>query len=330
MSEERTAFGAFDIVQPLGSGGMARVDVAEDRSTGKRVALKRLHASMAADEDIVRAFIAEAKLVSNLRHVNIAQILASGEIDGEYFIAMELVQGPTLVKLIRHCNKTVGAIPLSIAMHVLRHVCRALDYAHSRCDATGRPLGIIHRDVSPANIVISTTGLVKLIDFGIARVQGSSMKTRAGVIKGKMGYIAPEYLAGHLDARADLWSLGVVGYELVTRRRLFAGDNDFDVLRDVADAPIPPLSKVVAGIPPDLDVIIMTALQRNPDARWQNASAMLAALDTLAREIGPVTNRQANEWVEWALSQTERPAARPVSEPAAPDPDEPSIIIEPD
>ena len=110
MSEERTAFGAFDIVQALGTGGMARVDVAEDRSTGKRVALKRLLPSMAADEDVVRAFMGEAKLVSNLRHVNIAQTLAFGEIDGEYFITMELVQGPTLVKLIRHCNKTVGAI----------------------------------------------------------------------------------------------------------------------------------------------------------------------------------------------------------------------------
>jgi serine/threonine-protein kinase len=327
-------FGIYDIVQPLGAGGMARVDIAEDRSTGKQVALKRLLPAAAADEDLVRSFIAEAKLVSELRHPNIAQTLAFGHSDGEYFMSMELVRGPTLVQLVRHCNKTVGEIPVSIIIHVLRHVCHALEYAHGRTDSLGRSLGIIHRDVSPANIVISTTGLVKLIDFGIAKVKDSSMKTRAGIVKGKMGYISPEYLAGKIDARADLWSLGVVAYELLTRRRLFDGEGDFDVLRKVRDLPIVPPSQRVADLPPELDAIVMTALQRDPEQRWQNAGAMRTALGGLGRELGSITNRQVIEWVEWALAQTERPAGRADTgagadkREVADEPSEPSIIIE--
>src|SRR5207237_1269247 len=159
----------------------------------------------------------------------IAQTYELGKAEGTYFISMEYVPGPTLTQVMRQCQLAAGAIPIPITLGILAQLCEALEYAHNRVDEDGKPLGIIHRDVSPSNIVISNTGVVKLLDFGIAKVTGKSeLDTPVGVvIKGKFDYIAPEYLGGQLDLRADLFALGVIAHEMLTGRKLFAGEDDF-------------------------------------------------------------------------------------------------------
>jgi len=157
---------------------------------------------------------------------------------GTYFIAMEYVPGHTLKQLVEHCASTVAGWPQPITLNIAAQLCDALDHAHNRCDERGKPLGIVHRDVSPANIILSEHGLVKLIDFGLARAAVHSENTEQGTIKGKYSYIAPEYLGGNLDHRADLWAVGIIMYELLTSRRLFDGPDAFETMMRVKQLPI--------------------------------------------------------------------------------------------
>jgi serine/threonine-protein kinase len=292
-------FGDYRVFERLGAGGMASVHRAERRLDGvrQRVALKRLLAGAAADAEHVRLFLHEAQLVSKLKHRNIAEIYDFGRVDDDYFLAMELVAGPTLEQLIRLSATTVGLIPFPIVLNLLGQICDALAYAHDLCDESGRPLGLIHRDVSPSNVVISSNGVAKLIDFGVAKTAGSH--TQAGVIKGKLGYIAPEYLDGKLDRRVDLWAVGVIAHELLTNRRLFTRDDELDTLLAVRTLAIDPPSAQNPDVSPELDAIVMTALARDPAQRWQNATAMRNALLGAAR---PSSNAEVVEWVEWVCA----------------------------
>jgi eukaryotic-like serine/threonine-protein kinase len=300
-------FGSYRVYEQLGVGGMASVHVAEVRSAGgfrKRVALKRLHPAIAADPERVQSFLDEARLVRYLHHANIAQTFDVGKVGDIYFIAMELVAGPNLKQLLRQCNATVGIIPFPVSLHMLCQVCDALDYAHNLGDEHGRPLGIIHRDISPPNIVVSNAGIVKLIDFGVAKARSAHVQTVAGTVKGKFSYMAPEYLRGRLDARVDLWALGAVAHELLTGKMLFDAPDDVSVLEQVRSMPIAPPSRDNPDVPPELDAVVMTALERDPDRRWQSAAVMRKALAGVATELGTlVTNTQAIEWIEWAFTQ---------------------------
>jgi eukaryotic-like serine/threonine-protein kinase len=272
-------FGPFVIEERLGTGGMAQVHRAEihgPHGFRKTVALKRLLPHAATDEELVKLFLDEARLASRLRHPNIAAVYDFGEVAGQNYMTMELVRGPTLKQLVTHCIETVGLVPFPVIVHLLCEICDALAYAHDLTDETGAPLGIVHRDVSPSNVIVSKDGFAKLIDFGVAKVVGSHTST--GIIKGKLAYVAPEYLEGKLDKRADLWGLGVMAWELLTNRRLFDGDDVMTVQR-VHDMPIDPPSRYNPDIPPDLDAIVMTALARDPAVRWQNAGAMRTALN---------------------------------------------------
>jgi eukaryotic-like serine/threonine-protein kinase len=307
VSEE---FGSYKVYEQLGIGGMASVHVAESRSGGgfrKRVALKRLLPHAAEDPELVRLFIDEARLSRYLKHANIAQTYDFGKVGDTYFMAMELVQGPTLTQLVRQTKKTIGAIPFPITMNILIQVLDALDYAHNLKDEKGKPLRIIHRDVSPPNIIVSNTGSVKLLDFGVAKAASQTSNTQVGTVKGKFSYMAPEYLKGKLDSRCDLWAVGVIAHELLTNRQLFDAKDDFTVIQRVQEARIDPPSKKNADVPPDLDAVVMTALEREPGHRWQSAAAMRTALANAAAELDTVvTNQQLLEWVEWAFAQ--RPA----------------------
>jgi serine/threonine protein kinase len=291
-------FGPFALFEQLGVGGMATVHRAERQIGGarQRVALKRLLPNAAEEPEHVRSFLHEARLAANLHHRNIAEIYEAGSIGGEHFIAMELVAGPTLRDLYRKCT-SVGAMPFTIVLTLLSQVCDALAYAHAQRDEVGRPLGLVHRDVSPSNIVISKNGTVKLIDFGVAKSTGTH--TQTGIIKGKLGYIAPEYLKGTLDHRADLWAVGVVAWELLTNKRLFAADDDLAMMQNILKQPIDPPSIHNPDVPPDLDAIVMTALHRDPAERWQNAGAMRNALDSVGARA---SNADVVEWVEWTLA----------------------------
>lgn len=294
---------------------MATVHRAEIRSIegfSKPIALKRMHPHLAASPDTVKAFVREAQLASALHHGNIAQTFELGKAKDIYFIAMEYVPGPTLTQIIRQCQLAAGAIPIRITLGILIQICDALDYAHNRTDDAGKPLGIIHRDVSPSNIVVSNTGIVKLFDFGIAKVTGKDQLTDTPLtgitIKGKFDYIAPEYLGGgKLDLRADLFALGVIAHELLTGRKLFAGKDDFETTTMVLEMPIPPPSRHNAQVANELDVIIQTALQRDPALRWQSANAMQRALIDYGHARKEIPNNQEIlEWVRWAFSQVRR------------------------
>jgi serine/threonine protein kinase len=292
-------FGPYAIHEQLGIGGMATVHRAERRVGGvrQRVALKRLLPHVAADPDLVKLFLGEARLSSQLHHRNIAEVYDFGTVGEEYFLAMELIAGPTLKQLLKHCGATVGLIPYPIALNLLIQVCDALAYAHDLTDPQGNPLHLVHRDVSPSNIVISSNGVMKLIDFGVAKT--TSTHTQAGVIKGKLGYIAPEYLDDKgLDRRADLWAVGVIAYEMLCNQRLFLSDDDFEMLSLVRSKPITPPSQINPDVPHEFDTIVMTALERDPARRWQNATALRNALAGVGRAS---TNAEVMEWVDWVL-----------------------------
>lgn len=303
-------FGPFVIYEQLGEGGMAYVHRAEMIGRDgfrKTVALKRMRSEWTDDPDFIQAFVHEAQLASRLTHPNIAQAFDLGKIDGTYYIAMELVQGPTLAQIIAQSRRAAGPIPLPIAMELLIQLCDALDHAHELRDAGGKPLDLVHRDISPSNVIVSRDGIAKLIDFGIAKARSARRATQVGIIKGKHAYVAPEYTYGQLDRRADLWGLGVIAHEMLTGRRLFVGENDAATIRNVRSAPIKPPSHYAKDIPQDLDDIVLTALQRDPEQRWQNAGAMRVALTTESRRLRiAVSTAQIREWVEWAFRQVPR------------------------
>jgi serine/threonine-protein kinase len=297
------------VYELLGKGGMATVHRAESQSAGgfrKRVALKRLLPHLLEEPEIVESFAREAKLAAHLRHANIAQTYDLGVRDGTYFIAMELVAGPTLRQVVRQCEDAAGAIPIPHVIEILIQVCDALDYAHNLVDEKGVPLGIVHRDVTPANIIVAGSGTVKLIDFGLAKVT-SSRGTKAGILKGKLGYMAPEYTLGRLDHRADLFAVGVIAHELLTGRRLFDHANDFEIINMLREMPIQPPSRWNPGVTLPLDDIVMTALSRDPKQRFQSALALRSALVASARDLRLEHSRELlAQWTEWAFTQQPR------------------------
>lgn len=309
VSQATEEFGPYVVYERLGQGGMATVHRAEKRGVGirKPIALKRLLPHVAADPELVKLFVDEARLASRLHHANVAQTYELGKVGETFFIAMEYASGPTLTQVVRQSQKAAGEIPLTVTVNILSQICEALDYAHNLCDESGQALHMVHRDVSPANIIVTNTGVVKLIDFGIAKATISRVKTQTGFIKGKFGYIAPEYISGKIDKRADLFAVGVVAHELLSGRRLFEGKDDFETLANVRDMRPAPPSAFNAHVTADLDDIVMTALARDPDQRWQSAAAMQVALANVAREFGVVVGGpQLAEWIEWAFSQVAR------------------------
>jgi len=268
----------------------------------RQVALKRLIPTQ--ERKLVELFLDEARLLPHLQHPNIAATYDSGRVFGTYFIAMEYVPGPTLKELVEHCRVTVGSVPQPITLELAAQLCDALDHAHNCCDAKGQPLGIIHRDVTPANIIISDTGLLKLIDFGLAKTSVKTEETGQGIIKGKFGYVAPEYLKGTLDHRADLWAVGIIMYELLTSRRLFDGPDAFETMMRVRELPIPRPSLGNPKVTPELDAIVMTALERDPRRRWESAAAMRDRIRAVIAQSGTVTDHKAvADWVRWVFTQ---------------------------
>jgi serine/threonine protein kinase len=299
-------FGTYKVHEAIGAGGMASVHLAvwnPPDGPPRQVALKRLYPHVAANPELVAMFIDEARLARYLKHPNIAQVYEFGRFNGTYFIAFEFVRGPTVQQLMRHCDLHVGYMPIPVVLEIVGQLCEALDHAHNLCDEHGLPLGIVHRDVTPHNLIVSTAGFVKLIDFGLAKAAQSSVESQSGIIKGKLAYVAPEYLEGHLDVRCDLWAAGVVLHELLSGRRLFDAPDNFQVLDKVRLMPVPPPSRFRAEVTSELDNLVFTALERDPARRWQSAASFRHALYKLAREYQPVSKAQLVTWVEWAFSQ---------------------------
>src|SRR5688572_6687069 len=236
------------------------------------VAVKRILPSIAEDEEFITMFIDEAKIAVQLQHANIAQIFDLGKVDDSYFIALEYVHGKDLRAIFDHQRKTNDAMPMPQACFVVMQVCEGLDYAHNKRDAQGRELNLVHRDVSPQNVLCGYEGEIKLVDFGIAKAAGKASKTQAGILKGKFGYMSPEQVRGlPVDRRSDIFAVGIVLYELLTGERLFIGESDFSTLEKVRNVEIMPPSSFNRRIAPELERIVLKALAKEVEDRYQNA-----------------------------------------------------------
>ena len=267
-------FGNYLLIEKVSVGGMAEVYKALMfglEGFQKLVAMKRLLPSVAEDEEFARMFVDEANIAGQLHHANIAQIYDLGRIGANgYFIAMEYVQGRDLRAVFDRLKKIKRGVPLNMAVYVVAKACEGLDYAHRKADGQGRPLNIVHRDISPPNIVLSYEGDVKLIDFGIAKAAKKFTQTQAGILKGKFGYMSPEQVRGMpLDRRSDIFSIGIVLYEMITGRRLFVGSSDFNTLEKVRSAEIKPPSEFNPHIPKQLEDAVMKSLARDVNERYQ-------------------------------------------------------------
>jgi serine/threonine protein kinase len=309
-------FGPYIVFERLGVGGMATVHRAIKAGVAgfERVcALKRLLPHLAEDPTFVNAFVREAKLAGHLQHGSIAHIYELGRVGASYYMAMEYVEGFDLRKVLRQAARTAGTPPIPVVLTILTELCDALDHAHlRRDDTTDEPLGIVHRDVSPSNVIVTPSGHTKVIDFGIAKAEAIALKTDTGRVKGKLGYMSPEAVGGgDLDARSDLFSAGVISYELLTARPLFSRKNDYDTLTRVRSMDVPPPSTMNPAVPPELDAIILRALAKDRDARWPSAASMREALHrvALADELVP-HNRVVSGWIQWAFSLPTRPRHR--------------------
>jgi hypothetical protein len=275
-------FGRFQLLDRIALGGMAEIFKAKMTGAAgfeKIVVIKRILPHLAADKQFVDMFIDEAKLTVHLVHPKIVQVLEFGEVDGQYYIALEFVEGLDCLALLRACAHKRVRLPPAVAAHIGHEVLDALDYAHRATDPEGRLLGIVHRDISPSNVFISRRGDIKLGDFGIAHASERQSKTQAGTLKGKYGYMSPEQVVGgKLDGRSDLFAVGIVLAEMLMGRRLFTSPNDLDVLLMVRDVKLERLQKYGNDIPPELKDILIRSLRRNPNERWQYAGDFRDAL----------------------------------------------------
>ena len=300
-------FGLYTLIHRINVGGMAEVFKAcyYDNGQPAFAAIKRILPHLAQDRSFIDMFITEAHTAGRLVHSNIAQIIEQGEEEGEYYISMEYISGRDLLYLRHHLKERGMFFPPALAAYVMMGVASALDYAHRLCDANGQHLEIIHRDVSPQNILISYDGEVKLIDFGIAKAKVRTQEhTRAGVLKGKFGYMAPEQVKGNpIDHRTDIFALGTVFYELLTNQRLFMGDSDIETLELVRQARIVPPSSINEWIPPQLDQIILLALQPDPQHRFQSAGDLAQALNFYIQQEAPMTHQSTlKTWMNQEFS----------------------------
>jgi serine/threonine protein kinase len=287
--------GPYELMRRIATGGMAEVYLA--RRAGphgfqKLVAVKRILPQYTRDPDFVAMFVDEARVCARLGHPNIVQVFDFGEQDGELYMAMEYVDGTTGARLVRAAAARGEDVPLDVCLHVVLSVLRALDYAHGARDDDGNAILLVHRDVSPGNVLIDRSGAVKLTDFGIARAAEIERRTDAGQLKGKLGYMSPEQVVGReLDARSDIFTVGIVMAELLTLRPLFTGGKDLDVLLRIRDADVSVIDRAGARIPDDVRAVLLRALSRDPALRWPSAGAMIDAFEEVARrrrlQIGP-------------------------------------------
>jgi serine/threonine protein kinase len=268
-------FGKYYLLDRINVGGMAEVFKAKAfgvEGFERLIAVKRILPSIAEDEEFITMFIDEAKISVQLQHANIAQIFDLGKVGESYFIAMEYVSGRDMRSLYDRMRKKKKTVPIPMAVYLVMKVCEGLDYAHNKKDSTSRDLHLVHRDMSPQNILVSYDGEVKVIDFGIAKAAGKAGKTQAGILKGKFGYMSPEQVRGlPLDRRSDIFAIGICLWEMLTGERLFIGESDFATLEKVRNVEITPPSSYNPGLPDELERITLRALRKDVEDRYQSA-----------------------------------------------------------
>jgi serine/threonine-protein kinase len=282
--------GPYVLGERVGLGGMAEVFVATrpgPHGFAKKFAVKRILPELSRDARFVAMFCDEARICATLNHPNIVEVVDFGESAGELFMAMEFVDGTSLARLLRAVASNGRRFPPHVALYVAHEVLRALDFAHHACDEQGRPLGIVHRDVSPGNVLIGRAGEVKLGDFGILLSSFVDRRTYPGELKGKIGYMSPEQVMGlDVDPRSDLFTLGIALCEMLLARPLFTGKNEFEILTKINDADLGALDKYGKDLHPDLLWLVRTALSRQRSQRFQTAGAFAVAVRGVALRMG--------------------------------------------
>ncbi|MCC6994165.1 MAG: serine/threonine protein kinase [Deltaproteobacteria bacterium] len=251
----------------------------------KIVVLKKILPQLASDHDFIKMFLDEARIASSLQHPNIVQMYDIGVVDGAYFISMEYLHGEDVRTLIKALGSQHVQLPLEHALNIIIGAASGLHYAHDKKGFDGKPLGIVHRDVTPQNIFITYDGGVKLVDFGIAKASNRAQETRYGTLKGKIPYMSPEQAKSEvLDRRSDVFALGIMLYELTTRTRLFKGDSEFAILKQIVEGEVTPPSALHPDYPPELERIVLKALTKDRKQRYQSAEELQDDLETFARD----------------------------------------------
>lgn len=307
--------GRYALYGEIAAGGMATVHFG--RLVGavgfaRTVAIKRLHAQFAKDPDFVSMFLDEARLAARIQHPNVVTTVDVVPLDDEVFLVMEYIHGEALSKLIRAARRRGEMVPPRIAVAILAGALHGLHAAHEAKSEHGEPLNIVHRDVSPQNVLVGTDGVARVLDFGVAKAAARATSTRDGQMKGKVSYMAPEQLRGKgVDRRTDVFAAGIVLWEALTGRRLFDGEDPGEVLAKLLEAPIPPPSTLEPSVPAHLDAVVMRALDRNADGRWTSAREFAIALE----HAGPIAlSREVGEWCERVGEETISKRARQVAE----------------
>ncbi len=279
-----TRFGKYTLLNRIAVGGMAEVFLARQEGLEgfeKTICIKRIRPHLSSQPNFVQMFLNEAKLAAQLNHPNVVQIYDLGRVNDSYFIAMEYISGRDMSRIIPKAEKAGISFPMIYALRIASNVCEGLYFAHTKGDAYGNPLNIVHRDITPENILVSFSGTVKIVDFGIAKANTQLEQTRAGEIKGKLSYMSPEQCMGHqLDARSDIFSFGSVIYEWITGYKLFTGENEMAILKSIIDGKIYPPSYFKEDVPEAVERILMKALEKDKTKRYQSAWEMQFDIDT--------------------------------------------------
>jgi eukaryotic-like serine/threonine-protein kinase len=310
-----TMIGRYAIYDRIAAGGMATVHLGRlvgEKGFSRTVAIKRLHGHLAMDPDFVSMFLDEARLAARIRHPNVVQTLDVVVSDNEVFLVMDYVEGESLAQLMRIVVGRAETVPAGSASSLITGVLLGLHAAHEAKNDHGEPLGLVHRDVSPQNVLVDLDGVARVLDFGVAKALGQSHSTRDGQLKGKLAYMAPEQIkGGKVDRRTDVFAVSVVLWEALTGRRLFKAEGEAQVMHLVLHEPVQPPSAFVSGLPPALDAVVMRGLERDPNDRFATAEQMAHALEDAAPPMPP---RKLAAWIRGLLGDNLAARARLVRE----------------
>ena len=301
----------YRVIEKLESGGMAEVFRAESEGLQgfrKQVAIKRVLPHLSSKKKFISMFLDEARLSAQLSHSNCVQVFDIGVGDNAFFIVMEFVDGANLKAIIEHLKKSGRDFPVEAAVHISLELCKGLAYAHELTDPNGVPLHIVHRDMSPPNVLITKHGEVKIVDFGLAKANSQLERSEPGIIKGKFSYLSPEAaMAQEVDARTDVFAVGIILWEILAGQRLFLGDTDFQTVKKVQAAAIPSISQINPRVPQELERIVSRALAREPIHRYPTARALGMDLSKFLFENGvPVTTFDIGTLVQGAMRERQR------------------------
>ncbi|MEZ4270107.1 MAG: serine/threonine-protein kinase [Myxococcota bacterium] len=299
-------FGRYRLLRKIGQGGMAEVFLAEDSKAAEGsppVVIKRLHDQLEKDRDAVDLFLTEADVTMMLDHPNIIRVYDCGEVGNRYYMCMEYVHGKDLEQIWNRCCVKGTTLDADVCVHIMCKVLQGLAYVHSAKTQTGRPLGIVHRDVTPSNIYVSSSGNIKLGDFGVAKLMGVEGWTMAGSLKGKLGYISPEQIAAQEPSQSiDLWAASIILYELLAGERVFTGENELEVMLRIKSAKIKRIRKANKAVPKVLEKLLKRALHKKERKRHQSANELIEDLEAIQNKSRRYTDAELVEYLTHTLS----------------------------